>query len=203
MNRKKIFLLLVACGGGLVFLGLCCGGLAIVSVYGVASRDVTEEEMAYFVTAEDMEEYFVAPGDPAECVVTNAKTNIDGSLELEYEYDADRDPGTDDVFILQSTVDICSSESSAKEDHSLSIGAMKLGITLSGQSTLKIDQRNDLMTLGDENYAAILRNEGIPVGNLVVVRQGKKVFSVALIGVFFESREDLESVFRRSLAAAR
>jgi len=202
MKTKNILLIVAGIGGALFVCCLGCGGLFVIGMTGISSRKVTAEEINYFVTTKDLRPYADIPGDRSKCVTTSATVAIDGSLELEYEFDSSLDPDVDEVFLLQSTVDIYGSESEAKEGHTLAVAAMKLGLSIGGASVV-VEKRNDLMTLGDQQYAAILRSDGNPGGNLVVVRQGKKVFAMLIAGLYFDDRESLEDVLRRSLEAAR
>jgi len=51
----------------------------------------------------------------------------------------------------------------------------------------------DLLTIGDEHYAAILQNkEGAPVGNIFLVRDGRSVHTSMIVGVVFHSAEDVK-----------
>lgn len=191
---KKILLI----GAGLLLAGFCCaaiGGMALlrVSQQGVSSRAPSESELQLLSSVDSLQEFIEIPGDRELCESYIAKTNLDGSLELEYGYDTDKDPDADEFLFFKCEAEPCSTVEEAKEVFSGNVAAYRMGIGLvSGREMVA----EDLFSLGDENFSSIVTQDGQPLGNIVVARRGSTVHSMLIYGLYFDEREPLESVMQ-------
>jgi hypothetical protein len=187
---KRILILLALLAGA-----ICIGAvLYLVGSRGIHRRAPTEEEKRLLVHISELEEYGLSGEGLAACETYVAKTNLDGSLEIEYKYDSDLDPGCEVYLYLVSQVETDASVAAASESFRYLISAYKLGASaVEGREVREVP---GLITLGDESYGAIIEQDGEPVGNAIVVRRGTSVHSLLLLGFTFESRELLEELLR-------
>ena len=190
----KIWLIVAGAIGGALLLGLVvCGGLIYVGMAGVATREPTDAERQTLVTIRDLESFGVEAGRLEEREVWQSKRNLDGSLEIEYEYDPDLAPGPGEMISLMSSAEINSTESSARESFNMTIAAYQLGFGL--YDVQSRDQSHAMAGVDQSRFALIVKNEK-PVGNMIVVRQGKRVHGLLLIGLYFEDPQELEDLLR-------
>ena len=186
--------------GGAVCLALCgCLGFLVVGAIGIPRADPTPEERQALVTIDDLVPFGAQPVNQDQREVYSAKRNLDGSVEISYDYDADRAPKGDEVFTLSSAVEINLSERSARESFGTTIGAFKLGL---GIYDVEAEKDPYEMPGVDQSYFASIRTKSVPVGNMVVVRKGKMLHSVLLVGLHFDRAEDLAAILEGKIARA-
>ena len=194
---KAWHIIVLAVGGGLLAVLLACGGLLYVGMTGISSREPTDEERQAVITATDLAAYGAEPERLDEREVWNTKRNLDGTLEIEYEYDQDLAPGDDDTLAVLSTVELHHSDSSARESFGMMISAYKIGFGVSGVQSREQPHR---MAGVDQSHFSLILNDGQnPVGNMVVVRAGKRVHGLLVIGVYFDDPATLEAILRPTI----
>lgn len=179
-------LLSILAGGGLLYLGMT----------GISSREPSVEEKQSLVTIRDLEPYGAEIAEAEKREVWKAKRNLDGTLEIEYEYDPDLAIGPGDNITLQSSVDIEHTEKDARQTFSLNIAACKTGMRIYGVKTR--DQQHTMADV-DQSYFALVVKDEKPVGNMVNVRKGKHVYSLLVIGIFFNDPVTLEEILREKI----
>ncbi len=190
-------IVLLAVGGGGLAMLVACGGLLYVGVTGISNREPTDAEREVVVSAADLEPYGAEPSRLAEREVWNAKRNLDGTLEIEYEYDQDRARGNDDTLAVLSTVELHGSDSSARESFGMLIAAYQIGFGVSGVQSRQ--QQHQMAGVDQSHFSLILNDSQNPVGNMVVVRSGKRVHGLLVIGVYFDDPATLEAVLRPTI----
>jgi len=195
---KKITLIV---GGALVACAVLGALLVYVAVRGIGARQPTREEKRLLLTVGALEDYGVGDPTASQCEVWTAKWNVDRSLELEYEYDTDRHPQGRRRFYLDSEAEINRSVRDARESYSMSVAAYKVGMALAGGVKVRAWDRS--LSAGDQSYVADLLRDDEPVGNIVVVRQGRVLHSLIIIGLYFTKAEDLGSLLAPVLAESR
>ena len=156
-----------------------------VSVVGCSSSEVQDDEKKLLVTVRDLEAYGVVVADPTEGETFLSKRNLDGSTEIEYEYDSEKDPTNTDNLWVKSEAEIHKTAELANTAFDDRITAYKIGGFL-GSSEVRISEDPDLFTWGDENYSAYFEKNGIKLGNIIVVRKGNTVFSLLITGLYFD-----------------
>lgn len=182
--------------GVLGCLGMICVAAALVyfGARGISSRAPTDAEKRLVLDAAALEPYGAQPD--AKCGTYRAKRHLDASLEIEYEHDCE---GAD-LYVV-SGAEIARSTRDARQSYPLAIGAYRTGM-LFGEN-IKLQPRADLLTIGDQHYAALVTKDGKPIGNVFVVRQGRVVHSLLLIGLYFDDRETVEELMGRVVEEAK
>jgi len=176
----------------LVVVGLTClTGSGLVAAFIAVSKasgdlPMTEADRALLVTTDDLAErvegFEVKPG--VEQV--KKKKVWDGSRSLEYEYK----PPEGGMFISSSVTAERSAATAATNYASLRVGH-GIGFAMSSSKTTKLEERNDLFKWGDESHHSLITNNGKPVGNLFAARKGKYIYTVMLVGVYFDSEDTM------------
>jgi hypothetical protein len=195
--NKKLILVFGAVIGGVLILLLAVAALLTISFTGLSSRDVLEEERHLLISADDLAMHTAIPGSRTLCESYLAKRNVDGSLELEYKYDTDEDPNAEEFLFLKSEAETSSTITLAKQSFADRITAYKMGASV--VAGRKLEENRELFLLGEENFAAIVTQDGSAVGNIVVTRKGATVHSLILYGVHFNDRKTIESLFVASM----
>ena len=132
---------------------------------------------------------------------TQVKINLDGSTEIEYEYDSEDDPGSTEYLWLISEAEINESAQLASTAFSDRVLAYKSGLLIS-MSGVEFVEDSRLFSLGEENYIAYMEKDGIKLGNVLVTRKDNIVFSLLLGGLYFDERELLEELMAPKLEKA-
>ena len=197
--KKKPVIVVCVVLGTLLLAAILGAAMLGVAFYGIARREVRPEEKRMLVSVDDLAQFANIPGDRSKCESYLAKTNLDGSLELEYAYDTDVDPAADGYLYFKSEAEISSSPDEASESFKNQIRAYKAGAALvSGRS---LEDAQQLFTSGDQNYAVKVMQDGEVIGNIVVALKGKVVHSFLVFGLEFDQPEDLESLLGPKLRA--
>ncbi|MEM8954705.1 MAG: hypothetical protein AAGD22_11180 [Verrucomicrobiota bacterium] len=193
---KKVLIVFGSVAAAIALLGV----LFYIGARGVSVRPMFEDEKELLLPLSCFNPEYASQFSFEKCESFLAKTNIDGSLELEYRYDSDRDPNSPFLFYT-SEAEINRSIKDAETSFSMSIAAYKTGVALVKGRT--IAPLTDFFTLGERNYAARIEDDGIQVGNIVVTRQGKIVHSLLVIGMTFDSRDEIEALMSPVVLASK
>jgi hypothetical protein len=196
-TKKAVVIGVLLAGlAGLAALG-GVGGLVYVAVQGLWSWEPTSAEKELLVHVSRLEAYGQPARGPGPAESYRAQRNLDGSFSAEYEYDSDKDPASPQFLFLKSEAEVNRGLRQARESFSLTIGAYKVGVKL--VKGRLIEPSNEPLGLGAESYHALIRQNGKPIGNVAVVRQGKAVHSLLLLGLYFEDARDLADLLRPGL----
>ena len=176
----------------LVVVGLTClTGSGLVAAFIAVSKasgdlPMTEADRALLVTTDDLaarvEDFEVRPGVEQ----LTKKKSFDGSTELEYEYK----PPEGALFLSSSLTTERTTSAASTTYASLRVGH-GIGFAMSSSKTTKLEERNDLFKWGDESHHSLITNNGKPVGNLFAARKGKYIYTVMLVGVYFDSEDTM------------
>jgi len=184
-------------GGGLL-MGLVCTGLVYVGMTGISSRQPSAREQQAVFTMADLAARGVESAKLSQREEWTAKKNLDGSLEIEYEYDPEKS-GDDEPFHLTSSVEINPTEKDARESFSMAISAYGLGLQIGGATS----QRQEIiLPWADQVYFAVIQHSNVPVGNIAVIRKGKRLHSVLLIGHYFQDPQEFAEELRSKVEAS-
>mgnify|MGYP000930087490 CR=1 FL=1 len=194
---RKIGLLPGAALAAAMGVLLGSGILVWLSFRGISPRaSLAPSELALLVTADAFVPYGVVPRQGVHRETTAAKRNADGSLELEYRYQ-DAKEG----IRIMAEAEICRHDRQARHSFAGRVLAYRLGArfgSIEPGATLHVD--DGVLALGDQRFFAVLRRSGVPVGNVVVVRQGHTVHSLILVGAYLDNTADLHALFEPVLA---
>ena len=156
--------------------------VASVILMGCTSTDVREDEKLLLITIEELADQGIAVGTPSqEGVNYVARRFINGTTEIEYEYDAEKDSANATILLFYSEADTLRNEELAIKAFDDAIEAYFFGASLNNGSIEIVETPNGF-TLGEQNYSAVLSNNGSNFGNLVVTRKGTLVYSFILVG---------------------
>lgn len=190
--KKNTLIAVGAVAGAAIFFCLVIAGLIALSITGIASRKVSEDERSRLVTIDTLAEYCTISGERSLCESSVTRHNLDGSLEVEYTYDSSNDPKAKDFLFVNSTAETDRTTRLARETFRCNVGVYKLGTKLA--KGVKLEKQPDLFSLGDDNYAANVTRDGKIIGTVVVTRKGKTVYSLCVYGIYFGERDTLESL---------
>lgn len=185
MRKPALALLIVAAMlGGLVAIAGGVGAFLYLGANGLWSRKPTEDERKLIVTSNTLADYVKLD---ASCETLKAKRNIDGTREIEAEYEPEQCRAAEQVSFV-SGAEISHSKRDARESFAMTIGAYKTGARIGGGTLREVPA---LLTLGDQHYAAEMHKGGDVVGNLFVVRQGRVVHGLFIAGFAFRERGEV------------
>ncbi|HYH09323.1 MAG TPA: hypothetical protein VEK11_19915 [Thermoanaerobaculia bacterium] len=143
------------------------------------------------VTAEALQEFGGPTPNPAAEELT-AIGQFDGSRNINYEYNTSKDPNAETRLVTSTTTMVHGNALSAIQAFKMQQFATKAGVKLARGAQL-IDTPA-LLTVGDANYAGVFRHNNESSGNLLVVRQGRYVFTVVLIGLVFDEPKEADAL---------
>jgi hypothetical protein len=183
MRRGWLAVVGIVAGGAL----LSCCGLGVVSYVFYAhevEQPLEEADRSLVITAEDI--VARAPemkADPERGRLRKVRF-LDGSRELSYEYESP-DEAESTLYLSY----IAGVEPTANDAHLVYISegaSFKLGLQIGAEGDMKLVDRNELWRWGDESRCAVITNDGHAVGNLFMGRQGRRRFTLVIIGVYFD-----------------
>jgi hypothetical protein len=184
--------------GSVAIVALVLGVLLRLGCKGISTREPTEEEMQLLIPVSRLEPLGVTGLNPGACESVIAKRNLDGSLELEYEYDSERAPESSRFLFYKSEAEISDSAEDARESHMLQVAAYKAGTML--VKGRKLERSSASFSVGEQNYLGTVTQDGKPLGTVAVVRQGTIVHSVLILGLYFDDPEQLKTLLKPVLA---
>ena len=186
---------------GLVILlavGIPVAGLLALAGVGVllstTGKDLPtgDTDRAAVLTVEELGERLQDFAPKPGVAKLSKRRLLDGSHELNYEYDT----STDDKggLYLNCVVTV---ENNATDARNSYLG-MKLGgaagFAISSGKGVKLQDREDLLKWGEDSHSALLTVDGKPGGNFFIARKGTHIFYLIVAGVFLDSPEALSSL---------
>lgn len=196
-TKKKRLLLWVALGLGVPLLAcLVLGAFGSLMSHRVKTVPLLPSERAALLTADDL----LAAGnengraDPAR--EKSGRNNLfDGSAELTYEYESE----TPSMYVA-TTISLEKTVADAMASYAAQSVAGLVGLAVT-QKKMKLEDRDDLLTWGDQSTAKLITYEGKPVGNLFIARKGTRIFLTTVTGVYFDDAEALREIVEPKLKA--
>lgn len=150
-------------------------------------------------TADSLTEWGL-PGLDARAQVIEAIPSTDGSLRVKCEYDSDRIEGAGQPLYFVSDAHFFPTETDSKNAFRNALPAFRAGVArVTGRS---VADAPELLKMGDESYAAYMRNGNKVIGNIFVVRRGRVLHSLVISKVYFGEKEDIRRLFEPMLEAA-
>ena len=160
---------------------------------------MTADERKLLVTTESLEPFGVqSTGRRGETL--NAIHQLDGTQDIEYTYSSKNDSHAKNSLFVLSKVQVLPIRLTAMQVFKMEQLAIRAGVGFSGK--VQLVPRPELLTFGDQRYAAVIEHEGKPAGNLFIIRQGRIVHTLTLSGFYFEKPESVAQVFEKPLAEA-
>lgn len=116
---------------------------------------------------------------------------LDGSFELDYEYDVPEDP---DAPYLNCTVYREMTVQDARGSYTGLLAGSSFTVNMFAERDVEFVERNDLLSWGDTSYFSVLQCDGQPVGNFFVARRGRLVFYLIVSGVYFDDPDNVRGL---------
>ncbi|HEV7243050.1 MAG TPA: hypothetical protein VGQ36_27735 [Thermoanaerobaculia bacterium] len=176
MKTSNAVVLVVALFGGLFYFGW----------RGISSRPPKDAEKRLILDADELEK--LGRNLKPKCEKYTSKLHLDGTRDVDFEYDC----GPTATIYINSIAEISRSSRGARESFAMSIAAYEAAMAAGGKT---VDRRRDLLTLGDQHYAALLRNGTRTGGNVFVVRQGRVLHVLVLVGFYLDNPDDVHRLF--------
>jgi hypothetical protein len=188
-----------------LIIGIPVGCIALLGglgwLYLATAKDVAilPKDEAVVVQVEDVRQYLGEKFTPLASAETIKKSRyFDGSHEIDYTYDHPRD-GQQTLY-LSNTVGIERDVSEAIGNYHGSRVAIRATMSVLGETKLTHTDRNDLFRWGDDSSLSIISSDGEPVGNLFCARKGNRVFTLLMVGLYFDDAEGIRNLLGPKLA---
>jgi hypothetical protein len=160
----------------------------------------TGEERRLLVTTETLKPFGVkSTGGRAENITSTRQ--FDGSRDIQYTYSSKTDPQASETLYVLSKVQVLPQSLTAMQVFKMEQLAIRAGVQLQGKAQLV--PRPELVTFGDQRYAASIERDGKPAGNLFIIRQGRVVHMLTIGGFYFDSAGSVERLFKPILEETR
>jgi hypothetical protein len=158
-----------------VLLGACAKG------------EIPESDRPLLVTLDELEDYGFKLSHLADRQVFSRSRYLDGSLEIEYEFETPDD--APDVLYVSVTAGFERSVLDAIQSYRLQKGGIGVGLKL---GDTKIQEKKEFYQWGDESFFADIMGKNGPAGNVFGTRLGKKTYWFMVAGLYFEDRSQWE-----------
>lgn len=123
-----------------------------------------------------------------------------------YNFDSSKVKINSEYLNISCHLEISSSVAKAKKDLKFQYNAFKFGFAIAknvSKGKVKLEDANQLFTLGDSNYHLLFKNKDSIIGNFILTRVGNKILQVYWMGLYFDEQEDLEECLAPTIAAIR
>lgn len=153
--------------------GLCAGGCF--------NRPLEEGDRQLLVTVVDLAGYG-ATIDPVDASIVERRVQyFDGSLELEYEFEAAESSAS--PLYLSAVAGLERRKSDALVTYTAQREAVKLTAKAGGLDMVPMPS---FFSWGDDSLFVMLEYEGVTVGNFFLARKGRKTYFLMLSGFYFD-----------------
>ena len=199
-DRQRALILTAA---GLMGLVAIAGFVTLVwkSVNNMRHPAATSgEERRLLVTAESLHPFGV-PDTGRRGESLHSIRQIDGTRDIQYVYSSKNDAHARMPLYVLSKVQVLALSLTAMQVFKMEQLAIRAGVGFAGKVELR--PRPDLLTSGDQRYAAVIERNGKPAGNLFIIRQGRVVHTVTIGGFFFEKPESVQKLFAEPLQESK
>lgn len=158
----------------------------LVGVAGCMEEKLRESDRPLLVTIEDLEPYDYDLDHLAHLQKFRRIRNIDGSLEIEYEFET---PDTSEqILYISATAGYDKNVREAIASYRMNKGAVGVGSRIGGVS---VREEPGFYRWGDESYFGyFVTKEGRRGGNVFVARRGNRTYLLIISGIYFEDREE-------------
>lgn len=195
MTPSKQRALIFAAAGVSALAAIAFGAFMVVRTIRSVTHPSTAsgEERRLLVTTAQLERFGVKNTQGrAENVVSTSQ--FDGSRDIQYVYSSKNNPEAPETLYVLSKVQVLPQSLSAMQVFKMEQLAIRAGVGLQEQA--KLVPHPELVTLGDQRYAAIIERDEKPAGNLFIIRQGRVVHMLTIGGFYFNSAESVEKLFK-------
>jgi hypothetical protein len=173
--------------------------LLILAVAGLLAADVvpgrppTPEEMRLVLSAPVFVQWSRIGGlDPAKGFkLVTTTNNVNHSFRIKAEYEVKR-PGESLVYFL-SDAEIYGTRDEAAAGFKGALSGYRKGLArVRGAS---MEEKQPILTMGDQNFAAVLKQDGKPLGNFFAFTQGRVLHTLIVYGVVSTRHAQVRELF--------
>ena len=157
----------------------------VTSVSACSTGNLTDDEKNLLITLNDVEKFGISAGGSSEGESFLKNRNLDCSIELEYEYDSEKDPASTGNLWLKSVVEIYRTVPGAQTAYKDTLNAIKLG-TFFGSKNVDMREDKNLFVWGNDNFGTVLEKNSVKLGNIILTRKGNTIFILYLAGFYFD-----------------
>lgn len=174
--------------------------VAVLGLAGLAGCQrglpVEEAERQMLLRAADLVEYGYGLEDVAPFEKFDKTRYFDGSSEITYEFNTPESE-SDHPLYVNVTLTFERKTSDAMVSHGTEKTALKYGLKIGGIEAREVEKFHEF---GDSSTFYILEKDGKPVGNLFSARQGAKVYSLVMSGMYFDDADTWKELMDGRLA---
>jgi len=181
--------------GVILVLLVACASFVFYYVWSAKEVPLSAEDKTLLVSPYDLIEYFEGFDVDEEAISMSKKKYADGAEELTLEYQS---TGEGQPY-LSVSVD----REIAVKDTAFGYKAIWHGFTIGlnlGDRNFEVKEVTDFIALGDESRFGIVYYENKQVGNVFVIRAGANIYSLIMLGFYFDEAELFNDVLAERIA---
>lgn len=167
-----------------VLLTLCAGMFLIRSLGEPIEVPHMDEDRLGLITAGDLAPYFsgLEVDEREEKIIR--KEGLFGNWELKYEYSVVGPGGG--IGVVQSSQVIRRSRFSAEQIYrDIEVG-LGVGLRLGVGANVHKEERNDILTWGDESNYSLISTDDSSIGSIMRVWKGNRVILLTTVGIYID-----------------
>ncbi|HKR62202.1 MAG TPA: hypothetical protein VJZ00_00615 [Thermoanaerobaculia bacterium] len=194
MTPQKQRVLIFAAAGISALAGIGFVGFVVTkTIRSIAHpSEPTADERKLLITIESLAVHDVTRS-PTATEHLQSTHEFDGTRRIEYTYRGDRS-----LYIF-SQVQVVPTSLSGMQLVKMQELAMRAGFN----AKLRVVPRPELLTFGDQRYAAMLERDDEAIGNLFIVRDGRVVHTLVITGFYFDHPENVAELFKVPMREAK
>ena len=198
MTRKQRILVFSIAGFMAVAVMAMIAYIVVRGVRGAIPKEARGEDRKLVVTAAALQTFGAPAPDPKRERLTIQKS-FDGSFTIDYSYSNESGGVDGSRIFLSSQAFVFFTKLSAIQMFKMQQIGLKSGFAMTGD--IKVVPEPSLITSGDDHYSAILESKasGQKLGNLFLVRQGRSLLSVVIVGMSFNDADSVERLLKPAL----
>jgi hypothetical protein len=159
----------------------------------------TAEEKRLVLTAKALEPFGFENYNPDAESLTVLRQF--GTRTIHYAYDSRKVPKTPGHLVITSITEVHPQSLNAVQSYQMQKVGVKAGLALSGGVKM-VDAPALLAKTAEIGYAAFLKNDGY-VGNVFIIRQGRVIHTITMIGFYFDDPDEVKQLLGPLLAESK
>lgn len=177
-NPLKIILIVIA---AIVVLGAGIIAMGFFWAYSARSVPVKAVDRLLLMGPNELAPYFEDFHPDETAIQIEKKRYFDGTVELTLEYE----PEAEDHPMIVVTITRDPKMSDTKTTYLMEWNATRMGLNI-GDSAFDVREAGKGFAFGDQSRFGFIEFDAKPVGNMLVIRKGKCVLSLLLMGFYIE-----------------
>lgn len=194
-GKQRALIFILAGVGGLVAIGASVA-MFFMAMKGAMPKQTTGDEKRLVVTAADLAQFGLEEAD-AEAEAFSSTRQFDGSRIVSYTYKPEEGP------TLDSQTHVLPHSLGAMQMFKMVELGLKAEAKFDKSGRRLVDAPPSLLPAGDQRYAALVQVNGETMGNFFLVRQGRVVHTVHLIGIELETADEVSRLLTPALEESK